>query len=802
MSKNEFKDQLQAQSGGLTIEYKRVLFRAIRYWYIIVLSLLTGLTIAYLVNRYTTRIYPVTTSIIIKESQERADAKLLYDNPLANPYRNFYNEPYIMRSYPLVESVVKDLNFQVVIRKEGNFKSSEQYKSLPFTLTVLNKDIVASNFIMEVTSEQTFRCLLNTEDASDTASETENKFGTPIGCGGNTILATRTGDMTRVIGEKYAIQVNRPIVIAGSYIGRVNISYAQQGASVVNIDINGSVIQKEIDFLNKLVENYQASDLDKKNQAASRSIEFIDSQLALIGDSLAFFERQLENFKKQNVVTDLSAEAMRLFEQLEVLEQQQVALKVSGSYYTYLENYLKTASQRDKIILPSSLGIVDGILNVLVQRLIDLQNEQHVLSEKKTKNQLVSNRLAQLERDIEETKQQVIESLNNLRATDKIKGTDIQSQIDKLERRLRALPEAERKLVTIKRNYSLNESLYTFLQQRRAEAGISKASSTSDIIVVNPPRAGAAITPKITQNYIIFGTTGFILPLLVFLLLEVLNNRIQSREDVSKITSIPFIGAIGHNASETNLVVVEKPKSAMAESFRALRSNLNFFTGGKTKKVFLVASSLSGEGKSFTTINLATVFALAGKKTLIIGADLRKPKIFDDFNLSNEKGLSVYLSGLIGADEIIQQTSVENLDIISGGPVPPNPSELLLTPRMDELIASLKERYDFILMDTPPITLITDGLVLVKYADHTVFIVRQNYTPINVLRMVDELYTSGKIKDLSLVLNDVFRTGPGYGYGGYGDYGYGYAYGYGYGYGYGYFQGSKKSNGSEDYYQN
>jgi capsular exopolysaccharide synthesis family protein len=256
------------------------------------------------------------------------------------------------------------------------------------------------------------------------------------------------------------------------------------------------------------------------------------------------------------------------------------------------------------------------------------------------------------------------------------------------------------------------------------------------------------------------------------------------------MSSIPFIGGVGHKASGNNLSVSEHPKSGVAESFRALRSNLNYFTGNKGKQVFMVSSSISGEGKTFTTINLATVFALSEKRTLIVGADMRRPKIFEDFNRTNEVGLSTFLSGLSEFEQVIQDTEIKNLFLVSGGPVPPNPSELLLTDRFELFVKKALEQFDFVIIDTPPLALVTDAFVISKFVDHTVFVLRQNYSPKEFVRSIDEYYRSGKLKNMSILLNDIYKSGLGYGYG------QGYAYHYGYSYGYGY-----RSKGGASYYE-
>jgi capsular exopolysaccharide synthesis family protein len=328
--------------------------------------------------------------------------------------------------------------------------------------------------------------------------------------------------------------------------------------------------------------------------------------------------------------------------------------------------------------------------------------------------------------------------------------------------------------------------------QKLSEAKISKASATSDILLVDPPMRGGAISPKPVQNYLLAGVLGLAIPFIIFIVFELLNNKVQSKEDIDKMTNIPFIGGVGHNPSNTNLIVKEKSKSGVAESFRALRSNLNYFTSNKTKQVFMVSSSISGEGKTFTTINLATVFALSGKRTLIVGADMRRPKIFEDFGGSNANGLSTYLSELHEFNTVVQQTEIENLYFISGGPVPPNPSELLLKDRFDLFVRTALEKFDYVIIDTPPLALVTDAFVISKFVDHTVFVLRQNYSPKDFVRSIDEFYRLGKIKNISIMLNDIYKSGLGYGYG----QGYSYSYSYGYGYGYG----SRKKNG-QGYYE-
>lgn len=786
LKNNNFPFEASANTQeGTQLDLKRVLFRALRYWYLILASIMVALTTAFLINRYGERVYQIDASIIIRETQEVSEGKFLYNNPLMNPYRNYFNEVYIIKSYPLVQSVIERKNLAVTFLREGNLLTTDAYHYVPMK-AVFSKLSKNARFRIRMIDQKSYAIR---QDREGEQEHTYN-FNDSVIVGDTHLLITHT-PRNSLKSEPYTntefiLTYNPPQNVTSTYVARLEAAWAEVGASVLNLGIKGTNPEKEVDFLNGLIEQYQAYDLEKKNTAASRSIEFIDNQLTSIRDSLRFFERQLERFKDRNVVTDLSSEALRLFQKLEALEAQKSELYVRDSYYKYLDEYLSKNEVYDKIVLPGSVGISDPVLTELIQKMVTLQLG---LKPYTGTGRPVNPRVKESERMIDDIVNDIIESTETLKATDEIKSKQLNKEIVGIERQLKYLPVAERELIGIKRNYSLLDNLYIFLMQKMSEAEISKASTTSDIVMVNPPMVRNRIAPKSAQNYIIAGVLGLIIPFILFVVVELLNNKVQSKEDVEKIVSIPFIGGVGHNALDSNLVVQQKPKSAVAEAFRALRSNLNYFTGGQDKKIILVTSSLSGEGKTFTSINLATVLAMSGKKTIIIGADMRRPKIYDDFGLSNDTGLSNYLSDLASLPQVIQPTEIENLSLISGGPVPPNPSELLLKEVVTEMFAKLKEQFDYIILDTPPVALVTDAFVLSRFADHSLFVVRQNYTPKNILRIINDYYEDGRVKNISIVLNDIFKSGPGYGYG----YGYGYSYGYGYGYSYGY--GSKKKEG-------
>ncbi len=787
MTDNIFEQEKQAPQGS-SLDFKRVLSRAFRFWYLVVIFLGVSMLVAFYKNRYSKKVYTISASILIREVQETGGAELLYKNALIDPYRNYLNEPYIIRSYPLVEKVVEDLNFHLAFLQEGYVVTSEIYGTLPMKAIWCHPTEIKTGQLSFLMLDDK-RYQLAEYPTADTQTPQTFVFGDSVNFNGYHLCINRVpGNKTKgTVGVPLILQIQNPTTVAGGYIGRLEVRWAELGSGVINLGLTGSIPEKEIDFLNALIATYRDLDLVKKNEAASRTVKFIRHQLADIKDSLRTVEFQLERFGNSSRVKDMSAEAQRLYSKLEAFEIQKAELLIRQNYFAYLDEYLgKGSADLDQIILPTSMGITDPILSGVLTRMIELQAQlQMYRTAEGMKNPLLMDRLEQLGK----LKQDVVEAVRTLRSTDKIKMEFLQKQLQGTERQLSLLPASERQLIGVQRNYSLLENLYVFLMQKLSEASISEASNTSDILPVNPAMRGGAIAPKPGQNYAIAVGVGLMVPFVIFVLFELINNKVQSKEDIDKMSTIPFLGGVGHNTTTGNLIVLERPKSGVAESFRAMRSNLNYFTGGKGRQVFMVSSSISGEGKTFTTINLATVFALSGKKTLIVGADMRRPKIFEDFKRHNQVGLSTFLSGINEFPDVVQTTDIENLFLVSGGPVPPNPSELLMTDRFELFVRQALDQFEFVIIDTPPLALVTDAFVISKFVHHTVFVLRQNFSPKQFISSIDEYYRSGKMKSISILLNDIYKSGLGYGYG------QGYAYHYGYSYGYGYGRSRKDSQG-------
>ncbi len=497
----------------------------------------------------------------------------------------------------------------------------------------------------------------------------------------------------------------------------------------------------------------------------------------MITDSLLGVENQLQQFRSLNKIMDLSEEGQLAFEQLKRIEEEKGNAILQEKYVNYLFNYVKKPGQDFKdFVVPSVIGISDPMLNTLLNNLLELTYQKNAMSFTaiERKDNLA---VAELNQKLELAKSSLLQNLASLKETNNILQKDISLRAEKAESILGALPQKERDYVKIKRLFALNENLYIFLSQKRAEVGIAKAANIPDNIIIDKarPRVGP-VAPRKMMNYLIAGGLGLLIPIISIVLVALLDTRINTKPDLQNTTKIPFLGTVGHSKRNTNLVVQQFPKSEVAESFRSLRANLQYLKPNTDKLIVLITSSVAGEGKTFCAINLAGILALSDKKTLLMGIDLRKPKLQDVFAEGTNAGLTNFLVGKATKEQIITKTQFDNLDVIFSGPIPPNPSELLLQVPFTNLIESLKTEYDYIIFDTPPLGLVADAIGLMDYADVTLYVIRQGFTRSAFLDNINDLHTNGKVKNISVVLNDFQLKNA-----------YGYRYGYGYGYGSGYY---------------
>jgi capsular exopolysaccharide family len=540
----------------------------------------------------------------------------------------------------------------------------------------------------------------------------------------------------------------------------MKVEQVSKTGTIVKISLEGTNKTMDIEFLNKLTEIFLNNSLDKKNLEAIRTIQFIDDQLIGITDSLVITENKLQQFRSRNKVMNISAQGQVIIDQAMSLENQKARLGIEANYYDYLVEYLAKDNAGQVPIAPATMGITDPGLTKLVADLAELQGQFYSKSLGE-KNPLQSQ-LAQKVRNVKESLKEI---LNGVRRSNNMAMSEIKDQIRTVNAQASALPVTERQLLGIERKYKLNDQLYTFLLEKRAGAQIQKASNMPDNEIVDPSEANdIPVKPKKEIIYLIAIIIGIGFPILWILIIDIFNIRVREDDDIKKITNIPIIGHIPRSLMKKNLVVLDEPDSRVAEAFRSLRSRMQFFTKEAKAPVILITSTMPEEGKTFTAINLASVYSLIGKKTILVGFDLRKPKIYSDFGLDNDHGVSSWLIGEDKIEDIIKATPFENLNIISAGSIPPNPSELIASKKTEELVTLLKKKYEYIIIDSAPIGTVSDTFHIATLADTCILIVRQNITLKDQLENTVKELKFSDIKSLSIVVNDLRPDDKRYGY--------------------------------------
>ena len=482
-------------------------------------------------------------------------------------------------------------------------------------------------------------------------------------------------------------------------------------------------------------------------------------------------EESLEAFKTEKGITDITTEAQSFLGTVQVYDTKISEIDIQISFLEYLENYILEDRDLDKIS-PSSLGIADPLLTKLVTQLSDLQNQRRSQANSTTPDNPI---VVSLDIQIQNTKEDLLENVRSIKDGLKASRQQAEIQLNRLQGKIKSVPKTQRTLIGMERQATIREGLFNYLLQKKAETAIMLASTISDNKIVNSARASyEPVHPVPNQTYTLALLLGLLLPAFSIYLKDVLDDKIKDIMDIESNTEIPILGVIGFSKEKETMVVASKPESMIAESFRLIRTNIQFFAHTGPCIRLLVTSSISSEGKSFCAANLAAIYAISGKKVVLVNGDLRKPKKNVEFNLPNDIGISNFLIGASSIKDIIQPSpAVPNLDIILSGPKPPNPSELIINPRMDEFFKYLEANYELIIVDSPPIGVITDGLAYNKFIDSTIYIIRENVTRRQNIEFVNNMYRNKKIHNLGIIFNAV-KTGPMYGYGYNDGYGYGY----------------------------
>jgi len=783
------------------IDLRRYFGLFLSNWYWFALSLFIAGIFAYGINNYSEKIYTVNASLLIKDDRGTSITGLESIMPGGDIFKsqqNLQNEMGILKSFSTNYRVMQELpGFHVTITMIGRRGIAEHrhYNSAPFIVVFdsLSKQKPLVPISLKIKSDKSFEIGINGKELS----KEEYSFGERIQESNFdfTILKRDSANFyyDPEMSNHYVFWFNQPEILANTYRSKLVISPVNEEATLVTLFVSGTSAQQEADYLNKLMEVYISQGLEFKNKTAEKTIDFIDKQLGYIEDSLRIAEDTLENFRFENRLIDLSSEGTSIKSKLDRYTQEKVTVELQKQYYVYLSEYLISKNEIDEIVSPSIMGVADQLLVTLVNEYGKLQTEKkqlkYILVENQPAHDLINLKIDDLKKSISEN---VRNNIINVERT----LADIEKRIMSEEHELNKLPRTERRLINIQRQFDLNNTVYTYMLEKRAEAGIAKASNVSGnrIIDFAEPFNASKIKPRTKRNYLFALLLGIIIPGLYIFLIDQLHNKIVDKKDIERGTDVPIIGFIGHNNSKNEIPVKEKPGSSLAESFRTIRTNLKYYLNGEKKAIISVTSTLSGEGKTFMSLNLAAILAMLGKKTLLVGVDLRKPRLNKILGHSDNEGLSTFLIGEADISEIILPTEIENLYFIPSGAIPPNPSELLESEKMSTFMDLIKKEYDYIILDTPPVGVVSDAILLGHYSDINIFVIRQKYSFKSTLELIQDISNKNELKNLTIAVNDIHVSGY-YGYGL--RYGYGFYQGYGYNYGYGQYG----SYGQGDYHK-
>jgi len=762
------------------LNFKEELGKYLMYWKSFVIFAIIALSAAYIHLRYTTPIYTASTTIMIKDNQKSGiSAELAAFEDLGiiggQSGNNPDNEIQILKSRRIIGNTIKRLNLDVSYFYEGRVKTTEQYKNTPIALVFKNRNYEQStSFMIHLLGTDSFEL----KDLEGNIIGT-HQFNEIIKLNVGEFIISKTALYKDNTGSRIISVSNLSSVIDG-YRSGLLITSLGANTSVLNLSLNHSVIEKAEDFLNELVGQYNEDAIQDKNEVSQKTKDFIDERLLKVGDDLAKIEDDIKNYKKENKIYGLSIEGELNLEQVNQYSEELIKINTELSLgKSVLEDLKNNTSALE--LLPQDLGFSEISLD-------DVINEYNILVNNAKRLKVNAGnknpRLLLLQREISALKTNLVDSFENLVFNLQNKSYQLNKKVNALNEKVSSIPVIERGFIDIARHQEIISGLFTYLLTKKEETAISLAVTVANAKIIDVAYSSKMpISPNKKMVYLGALLLGLFFPFISIFIKNLLDNKIHSKKDIEALTTIPFIGDIPQSQTDAKIVIAKDARTSTAEAFRLIRTNLNFMMpddkeDGSGKTIFITSSS-SGEGKSFISINLAAALELSNKKVLLIGMDLRAPKITEYLGLSERKGITNFITNSKSSlDEIkFKIPECQGLDIICSGAIPPNPAELLMHDKIEELFTKAKKDYDFIIVDTAPVNMVTDTLLISKYADITLFVARANYLDKQLLNVPQTLYKENKLPNMAIVLNDTDLS-KGYGYGsyGYGGYGYGNSY--------------------------
>lgn len=804
---DERKDKLGEQSEE-QVNIQELLFRYLIHWPWFVVSIIICIACAWGYLRLTTPIYNITATVLIKDEKKGGGANMSSElekmglDGFVSSSNNVDNEIEVLRSKSLAREVVNNLGLFVTYMDEDEFPSKELYHTSPVLVSLTHQEAdklpgrMEINMILQPTGALGVQITVGEKEYRKQFDKLPAVFPTDEGtvaffANNDTLSAVRPENITK---ERHITAfINRPFSVSKGYVNSLSIAPTSKTTSVVVISLENTNTRRGRDYINKLLEMYNINANNDKNEVAQKTAEFIDERIGIISKELGSTEQDLENFKRSAGITDLSSEAQIALTGNAEYEKKRVENQTQINLVMDLQRYMKGNEYE---VLLSNIGLQDAASAGAIDRYNQMLVERKRLLRTSTEN---NPTIINLDTSIRAMRTNVQATLDATLKGLQITKEDLAREASRYSRRINDAPTQERQFVSIARQQEIKSGLYLMLLQKREENAITLAATANNAKIIDEALADDnPISPKKTIVYLVALVLGVGLPVGVIYLIGLTKFKIEGRADVEKLTSLPVVGDIPLADEKTgSIAVFENQNNLMSETFRNVRTNLQFMLENG-KNVILVTSTISGEGKSFISANLAISLSLLGKKVVIVGLDIRKPGLNKVFNIpKKEHGITQYLTNTTAnLMDFVQPSDInKNLFILPGGTVPPNPTELLARGGLEKAIETLKANFDYVILDTAPVGMVTDTLLIGRVADLSVYVCRADYTHKAEFTLINELAENNKLPNLCIAVNGLDlnsrKYGYYYGYGKYGKY-YGYGKRYGYGYGYGEKHGGKK----------
>ena len=739
-----------------------------KYKYSIILITLLTTAIAFLYAYYKPNIYKATATLEVSAKKSSlSSSKDILSAALSQGVEDIDTEIEIIKSRFVTQMALKSVDFKNHYYGIKHFKKIELYKNSPIKVDLKRgydiefKIIPTSSnkFILKVDK-------IKDDNGTKWSFYRELEFGKWVKDKHFELKVNKVGKFTY---KEYRFIANNPTYLADDIRKKLIVSPTSKKSAVISISYEDNVAKRAKEYVNAVTKAYLKQSIERKTQEATKKLDFIDKQLAEITKSLQNSAINLEKFKEESTTVSLSSKAELIAQRLAQLQAQLADISLKKDVVQTLFNQVKSGKGLESISIVG-MGSDGSSLVDMVKQLQDAIIKRKILLQDFTS---AHPEVVKVNNTIKQLKKSIYKTLLSMLKIMKTKEALLKKSIAKEKKLIETLPKKERILADLKREFLLNEKIYSYLLEKRSEVEIIKASTISKNRILDSalmPRK--PIKPKRKLIIIIGVILGLILGIIIAILRSYLNDKIESKEEVQKVTNVPIVATIPHISQNTNdLVVLKSPKSVIAESFRAFRTNIQFMAKQKKNYIIALTSTISGEGKTTVAVNLAAIISLTEKRVIVINVDMRKPTLHEKFNLSNTKGMSTLLTGKHNLNEVIQNSGYENLDVIVSGPIPPNPSELIESNEFKTTLTNLKKMYDVVILDTPPIGLVTDARIILDISDISLYILRENYSKKEFIDNINRLKEEG-IKGLGIVYNDIKVSKKGYGYG-YSD-GYGY----------------------------